>query len=177
MTLIQSNMPMEGVSDISISIRPFKPSDAVHCRQLYKEGLLGGALADNDTGLDIDDIENVYMRTPGNCFWVAETSDGQIVGMIGVQHHEADVGEIRRLRVRQDLRQKGIGRKLLEVALRFCHDSNHLKVALDTFVDREAAIELFQKYRFLHSKSRKVNGRELLYFYLDIYGRGERGQE
>jgi aspartate N-acetyltransferase len=168
---------MDGGSDISITIRRFKPSDAVSCKQLYKEGLLGGALADNDTGLDIDDIENVYMRTPGNCFWVAETADGQIVGMIGVQHHDEGVGEIRRLRVRQDIRRRGIGSKLLEVALRFCRESNHLKVALDTFVDRAAAIELFQKYRFLHGKSRQVNGRELLYFYLDIYGRGEGEQE
>ena len=41
--------------------------------RLYREGLLGGKLAENDTGLDIDDIESAYMK-PGNHFWVAETT-------------------------------------------------------------------------------------------------------
>ena len=58
------------------------------CRKLYTEGLLGGKIAENDTGLDIDDIEAVYMHTGGNRFWVAENQLGHVVGMIGVQHHE-----------------------------------------------------------------------------------------
>ena len=54
------------------SIRGFRPGDLPACRKLYVEGLLGGKLSENDTGLDIDDIDAVYMHTPGNHFWVAE---------------------------------------------------------------------------------------------------------
>ena len=162
--------------DIPVSIRSFRPGDMPACRKLYKEGLLGGKLAENDTGLDIDDIEFAYMRPPGNHFWVAESipqSPGeapQLVGMIGVQHHDDDAAEIRRLRVTQDLRRRGIGSKLVETALRWCQDHNYLKVTLDTFMDREPAIKLFEKFHFRHSRTREVNGKELLYFYLDIYG-------
>ena len=43
------------------------------CRTLYSDGLLSGrTVAENDTGLDIDDIESVYMNQPGNHFWVAQ---------------------------------------------------------------------------------------------------------
>lgn len=165
---------MDEKTEIVISIRRWQPRDAPFCRVLYREGLIGGVIAESDTGIDIDDIATAYIQIPGNHFWVAENSDAEVVGMIGVQHHEAGVGEIRRLRVRQDLRRKGIGSKLLETAIRFCNDNGHLKIMLDTFIDRDPAIKLFEKFNFRHQRTRTVNGKEFLYFYLDIYGGQER---
>jgi len=89
-------------------------------------------------------------------------------------HDEQGCGEIRRLRVRADHRRKGIGSALVEAAVRFCHEKGYVKIELDTFVDREAAIRLFEKFRFRHSRSRKVGEKELMYFYLDLYMGGER---
>ena len=157
-----------------VAVRSFHAEDSEACRKLYAEGMLGGKLAENDTGLDIDDIEAAYMRTAGNHFWVAEIPDGQIVGMIGVQQHEQGVGEIRRLRVRGDMNRFGVGTQLAETALKFCADNQYLKVTLDTFMDREPAIKLFEKYRFRHERTRNVSGKELLYFYLDLYRREKR---
>lgn len=162
---------MESLPDIPAKIRSYAPRDKEACLHLYREGLLGGALAENDTGLDIDDIEQAYMDMPCNHFWVAQTDDGQIVGMIGVQIHEQGVGEIRRLRVREDVRRRGIGSKLVETALKHCAEQQVLKITLDTFVDREPAIKLFEKFRFRHDRTKNVAGKDLLYFYLDIYGR------
>jgi ribosomal protein S18 acetylase RimI-like enzyme len=161
--------------NIAFRIRSFRCEDLPACRQLYVEGLAGGKLAENDTGLDIDDIEQAYMRTDGNHFWVAETvpiSDGpagEVVGMIGVQHFQPGKGEIRRLRVRSDMRRRGIGSALIETALKFCQENGYLKITLDTFVEREPAIRLFEKFRFRHDRTRKVGGKELMYFYLDLY--------
>lgn len=165
---------MNGPTDIPVKLRSWHPDDATICRFLYREGMIGGTISENDTGIDIDDIKLAYMDEPGNHFWVAENLQGEVVGMIGVQHHEAGVGEIRRLRVRQDHRRRGIGSKLLETAIRFCHDNGHLKIMLDTYIEREPAIKLFEKFRFRHQRTRQVNGKELLYFYLDIYGQPER---
>lgn len=165
--------------DANVIIRSFKSIDLPACQKLYKEGLLGGKLAENDTGLDIDDIESAYMRPDGNHFWIAETKPGnsgekpQVVGMIGLQHHDEGAAEMRRLRVAQEWRRRGIGSKLIEKALAWCHDHNYLKLTLDTFVERDAAIKLFEKFHFRHNRTREVNGKELLYFYLDIYGREE----
>jgi hypothetical protein len=36
-------------------------------------------------------------------------------------------------------------------------------------MEREPAIKLFEKFRFRHSRTRNVAGRDLLYFYLDLY--------
>ena len=164
-------------------VRSFRRPDFQACTQLYREGLLGGKIAENDTGLDIDDIESAYLNNPGSHFWVAETTDDgggnggakQIIGMIGVQQHEDSVGEIRRLRVRQDFRRRGIGSALVEMALKFCRDRGYLKIALDTFMEREPAVKLFEKFHFRHSRTRNVMGKEVMHFYLDLYQRDGSG--
>lgn len=161
-------------SETPFLVRGFRPCDQAACRRLYAEGLLGGKLADNDTGSDVDDIDAAYMRTPGNHFWVAQTPEGEVVGMVGVQHHREGEGEIRRLRVAATHRRRGIGSALVEAALKFCQERQCLKVTLDTFMDREPAIKLFEKFRFRHSRTRNVGGKELLYFYLDLYAGQER---
>jgi ribosomal protein S18 acetylase RimI-like enzyme len=168
---------MQGATESDLTIRSFCPADAEACKKLYHEGLLGGHLAENDTGLDIDDIETAYLKMAGNHFWVAQLQDGQIVGMIGVQHHEKGLGEIRRLRVRTDVRRRGIGTRLMEVAVKFCADQQYLKITLDTFIEREPALRLFEKFRFRHSRTRKVGDRDLMYFYLDIYGTDQKRGE
>jgi ribosomal protein S18 acetylase RimI-like enzyme len=165
---------MVGVSDAPatstpVKIRSFRREDLCACTKLYREGLIGGTIAESDTGLDIDDIETAYMSSPECHFWVAEGEDGQVWGMIGVQGHEQGVGEIRRLRVAQEHRRRGIGSALMEQALRFCRDRGYIKIALDTFMEREPAIRLFEKFHFRHSRTRKVGGKEVQHFYLDLY--------
>ena len=63
----------------------------------------------------------------------------------------------------------GIGSMLLETAIKFCAEKEHLKVTLDTYMDREPALKLFEKFRFRHSRTRQYGHKSLLYFYLDLY--------
>ena len=165
---------MEGQPDIPVTLRPFRPADQPVCQTLYRDGLLGGQLAGNDTGFDIDDIAAAYCSRPGNCFLVAEDGTGTVVGMVGVQHHDEGTGEVRRLRVRRDVQRRGIGSKLLEAALAFCQEHSYLKVTLDTYMDRDGALRLFDKFRFRHQRTRSVGGKDLMYFYLDLYAGQER---
>ena len=161
---------MDGPPDISVTIRPFRPDDQGACHALYSDGLLGGHhLAGNDTGFDIDDIAAAYTSRPGHCFLVAENGAGEVVGMIGVAHHDEGTGEVRRLRVRPDSQRRGIGSRLLEAALAFCAEHNYLKVTLDTHIDRAPALRLFEKFRFKHQRTRTVGEKDLMYFYLDLY--------
>jgi len=162
--------------DAPVNVRSFQPSDQAACNKLYREGLIGGKLSENDTCVDLDDIQSVYMR-PGSHFWVAEAPGAGVVGMIGVQHHDEGSGEIRRLRVALDFRRRGIGSALVEAAVRFCEERNYLKVTLDTFMEREPAVRLFEKFRFRHFRTRKVAGKELMYFLLDLYAGDQHPQQ
>jgi hypothetical protein len=51
----------------------------------------------------------------------------------------------------------------------FCEQHNYLKVTLDTFMEREPRVHLFEKFRFRHFRTRNVAGKELMYFLLDLY--------
>ena len=165
---------MDSPATAFVHIRSFQTKDSGACALLYRQGLVEGQqIAENDTGLDIDDIYAAYMAYPGSHFWVAETDLAPlaVVGMIGVQHHEDNVGEIRRLRVREDYRRRGIGSRLVETAVKFCKERGYIKIALDTFMEREPAIRLFEKFHFRHSRTRAVGGKEIMHFYLDLYQR------
>jgi ribosomal protein S18 acetylase RimI-like enzyme len=159
---------------VDIRVRSFDLRDQASCRQLYIDGKIGGRPTEDDVRTDIDDIADAYMKNDGEHFWVAESDEGQIVGMIGVQQHDKQSGRIRRLRVSIDQRRRGIGSALVEAALDFCRRRHYLKVTLDTFLDREPAVRLFEKFGFIHSRTREMAGRELMYFYLDLYKNDER---
>ena len=159
---------MSAPPEISIKVRDFEPSDQAACRALYVQGLVSGKNADNDTAMDIDAIQQAYMR-PGSHCWVVEAPDGIVVAMIGVQQHDAGVGEIRRLRVQREYRRRGIGKALVETAIRFCREQNYLKVCLDTFMEHEAAIQLFERFGFRHNRTRRVGDKDMVDFYLDLY--------
>jgi ribosomal protein S18 acetylase RimI-like enzyme len=89
--------------------------------------------------------------------------------MIGVQHHDQGVGEVRRLRVDKDFRRRGIGKALLETAITFCRDNQYLKVALDTFAEPVDVVGMFRKLGFRHGDTRHLAGKDLMYFYMDLY--------
>jgi ribosomal protein S18 acetylase RimI-like enzyme len=161
---------MDVYLNIPVSIRSYGTTDDAACQWLYRNE---GKVAENDTGCDIENISAAYMKAPGNHLWVAQTTEGQVVGMIGVQQHDEGVGEIRRLRVAKSYRRRGIGGALMEAALRFCQERQYLKVKLDTFMDEEAAIRLFEKFKFQHDRTRTHGEKQLMYFYRDLYS-GER---
>ena len=174
--LLESEIVSEQLPPIPVTVRTYEPRDREVVKHLYVEGLIGGHLAPNDTGLDIEDVQGAYLSKPGNHLWVAENEQGEVVGMIAVQVHRESEGEIRRLRVRQDARRRGIGARLLETAIKWCQDLGCLKVTLDTYMEREPALKLFEKFKFKHSRTRDVSGKSLLYFYLDLYSQDRPAQ-
>lgn len=145
------------------------PEDLPAIRALFRAGCVEGHVRENDPGRDIDRLFAHYFNEDGSAgFWVAREDD-RVVGMIGVQRRDENVAEVRRLRVHPDRRRRGIGSLLMEQAIRFCREKGYLKVILDTRVEREPAVRLFQKFGFQLSRTRESDGRLLHDFYFDLY--------
>ncbi len=160
--------PADFSSD-KVKMRLVCPQDHAAVRELFRAGLIEGYIADNDTGADIDNIDEAYFSDEGHsALWVASYED-DIIGMVGVQKTSDHEAEIRRLRVRPDFRRLGLGTKLMEQALTFCQHHSYLKVTLDVRIERAPAIALFEKFGFSLNRSREINGRRTLDFYLDLY--------
>jgi len=152
-----------------VQIRQATEEDQPAILALFREGLDEGHVRNNDTGADIENLRAGYFSDDGQSgFWVA-CHEGRIIGMIGVQRTSNNVGEMRRLRVHSDYRRRGVGTRLMEHAMQFCQQQGYLKVVLDVRVEREPAIKLFEKFGFSLSRSREVDGRKMLDFYLDLY--------
>jgi len=151
-----------------IVVRFYQPRDQEAVERLYREGLLAGQVDPYDTAADIEHIQDAYQNDHQSQFWVAEF-DGRIVGMIGVAVGEEHTAEIRRLRVDKDWQMSGIAASLLETALAHCRHHGFLKIRLDTRFDPSAARGLFDRFGFQHTKTKAVEGKELLEFYLDLY--------
>ncbi len=151
-----------------LSIRTFEPRDQRAVMTLYDHGLLAGQIAANDTGADIDMIQEAYLDDPRHHFWVAEMQ-GKVVGMIGVISDEEHTAEVRRLRVAEAYHHSEIPAILLKTAIDHCRHHEYLKVRLDTRFERDDALHLFDRVGFQHTRTRTIHGHDLLEFYLDIY--------
>ncbi|MCC7407813.1 MAG: GNAT family N-acetyltransferase [Phycisphaeraceae bacterium] len=149
-------------------VRRFEGGDHAEVARLYGEGMLAGQIAPNDTAADIEDIEAAYFGDPASYFWVAELG-GKIVGMIGVANEDQHVAEIRRLRVDPLWQKSGLAWRLIETAITHCRKHDYLKVVLDTRFERHAALNVFERFGFQHTRTRNTPDKELLEFYLDLY--------
>ncbi len=149
-------------------IRSATDEDVMVLRELFERSRIEGQISENDTGADLDHLMEGYFECKDSCFWVAEYEE-LVVGMIGVQRISDDSAEIRRLRVRDSFRRKGIGSKLMQHAITFCKEKQFLKVVLDVRIERGPAISMFNTFGFLHGRERNLNGRQLRDFYLDLY--------
>jgi ribosomal protein S18 acetylase RimI-like enzyme len=152
-----------------VTIRSACDEDLTTLLDLFQESVIEGLVGDNDTGADIDNLRAGYFSDDGESdFWVA-LHQQLVVGMIGVQKTHENAAEIRRLRVRSTHRRCGLGTMLMERALSFCRHRGYLKVSLDVRIERGPAIALFTKFGFSLARSRDIDGRKLLDFYLDLY--------
>lgn len=165
------NTPLRDIQNLTI--RPWQPEDQQAVDRLYTEGLLAGQIDENDTGADIENIAEAFLSEPANGFWVADV-DGQALGMIGVVRDDVQpMAEIRRLRVDPNWQDSIIAPRLVETALQHCRDHGYLKVVLDTRFERDAALDLFDRFGFKHNRTKPFADRELLEFYLDLYRKEE----
>jgi ribosomal protein S18 acetylase RimI-like enzyme len=168
------NEAVPGQFDLDqVNIHLARPCDYGAVRELFYAGVVERLVRPNDTGADIEKLHEGYFADDGESgFWVASLGK-EIIGMIGVQRTSDNVAEIRRLRVKDSYRRRGVGARLMQQALRFCQAKGYLKVVLDVQVDRAPAIALFEKFGFKLARTRELEGHKTLDFLLDLYSEPE----
>ena len=127
-------------------IRSFAPGDQSVARALILEGLREhwGRL-DPSLNPDLEDISASYVA-PGHVFIIAEI--GQALAGTGALIMDRDIGQIVRLSVSPQWRQRGIGRALVAALLEAARTHGLAHVWMETNDDWHDAIGLYQHCGF-----------------------------
>ena len=99
---------------------------------------------------------------PRHRIWVVE-KDGVVCGSAAVVEHSQEEAQFRWLILSREARGLGLGRRLIEWALRFCRDQGYRSVFLWTFSELEAAAHLYRSHGFklTEKKTHTIWGRDI----------------
>ena len=87
-------------------------------------------------------------------YYVAKTSEGELVGYAGVWHI-IDEGHITTIAVKKDYHRQHIGEAIIVKILEDCYKANIKYLTLEVRVSNEPAIALYNKYGFNSLGTRK----------------------
>ena len=126
-----------------MSIVPFEPRHADGFRSLVNDTLLEfGFENDPEFDRDLDDPAGTYVA-----LWVA-VEDGAVAGSVALRELGESAVELKRMYLRPDLRGRGLGKQLLELALDWARTHDMQLVRLDTSERMVAAQRLYEAYGF-----------------------------
>ena len=129
-------------------IRDYRPGDEADVFRIVKDALAEYGLATNPekTDADLKDIRQSYMAD-GGTFRILE-SDGHTIGSFGLYASTRESCELRKMYLLPEFRGQGLGRRLLEDALRAAKALGFSEMTLETNSRLKEAIGLYGAYGF-----------------------------
>jgi ribosomal protein S18 acetylase RimI-like enzyme len=151
----------------SMLIRRYQASDNKEVKELHYAGVAqidpdphrpDNPFVDND----LDDIEGIYLNDRGD--FIMGTIENEIVAMGALQKVSADLGEIKRIRVRRDYQKQGYGGKILAKLISRARELGYTELCLDTLADNTPARRLFEKGGFIKKNHGKIGSYDLIFY-------------
>ena len=103
-------------------------------------------IGDDKEEADLKAIEQVYLSSGGE--FLVGLLDGAVMAMGGFQRLSNDSAELRRMRIRKDLQDRGYGGKLLLELERRAVQSGILKISFETATARPLTLEFYHKHGY-----------------------------
>jgi ribosomal protein S18 acetylase RimI-like enzyme len=85
--------------------------------------------------------------------WLAETKT-RIIGSVAIVGHSRTSAQLRWFLVHPEYRRLGIGKQLLEEAVRFCKECKYKTIFLWTTNELTAASHLYTRFRFIKTEEK-----------------------
>ncbi|HEX3080143.1 MAG TPA: GNAT family N-acetyltransferase [Puia sp.] len=123
---------------------------------------------ENGKDKDLNDIENNYLSNNGFFGVVVHTETNQMVGCFGLFPVNESVCELRKMYLLKESRGKGLGKFILNFAIRTAREKHYKKIILETIAVLTTAIALYKRYGFTEIKPKEINARVDQAFELDI---------
>jgi DNA-binding MarR family transcriptional regulator/GNAT superfamily N-acetyltransferase len=148
METIETLSSKKSHKEIEKRIRTFKAGDVGYVAYLH------GCLYEGTYGFGkmfeyyvLKGLTEFLLNPMGGELWIAEV-DSKIVGSIAITRFNDTMAQLRWFIIDENYQGRGIGKKLMEVALEFCKEQNYQHVFLWTVSILEAARYLYRKFDF-----------------------------
>ena len=148
---------------VDVNVRRYRPSDQGAVIALFREFMweltppaLGAefqSYVERAIQDELSRIEEYYFAREGQGFWVADAH--RFVGMAGIERHDEETAELRRMAVAKPHRRRGIGRKLLATAESFCVKAKYRRIVLSTSELQLPAAQLYQSSGYVMVREEK----------------------
>jgi GNAT superfamily N-acetyltransferase len=144
-----------------IKIRVFQRNDSERVIKLISDIIVNEfnfKLEFDTLDSDILAIEEIYNKSDGGCFWVAESIDDdnnpkqqKIVGTTAVRNLKQfeSTCELKRMYVLNEFRRLGLGQNLFDIAIDFARSVGYSRMVLDSSKTLCAARALYLKKGFV----------------------------
>ncbi len=126
-----------------MKIRPYRKEDCHNIKKFISEILQNIFKSPAKALEDLDNIKKNFDK-----FWIA-TEDNKIIGTIGIKNEQGKA-RISRMYISKDYRRKGLGKKLMSLALNYCKN-NYKEVFLSTYKQMNS-VDFYKKMGFSITK-------------------------
>jgi putative acetyltransferase len=137
--------------DVECRIAPAVSAEDVEAvRELFTEyyAWLGEVVCSQRLSEEIASLPGPYAAPKGRLLLARDASE-RAVGVIGVRPHHADVCEMKRLYVRPEARDRGLGRRLAQEAIAAAREMGYSLVLLTTLPDSmQVALGMYERLGF-----------------------------
>ena len=133
---------------------------------------LHGVLYAEEYGLD--NTFEAYIAAPlsefvltkdrrGQRIWVVEAGE-KVAGCIAIVRNTEGVAQLRWFILTPETRGKGLGKRLMDEAVKFSREAGYRRIILWTFSELETAIALYRRWGFVKTeeKAHHIWGRDLI---------------
>ena len=131
-------------------IRTYRPDDIEYIikrhRELYEHEYDFASLFGDYVEKYVVEFNKCYDKTKEN-IWIAEVNS-EPVGVIAIAKLDNDTAQLRWFLIEPEMRGKGLGSKLMKIAMDFCREKNYNHVLLWTADVLKTARHIYKNYGF-----------------------------
>ncbi len=132
-----------------MKIVPFEEKHKEQVRNLIFDVLEGEFGHHSKSGRpDVKNISEHYQKDSKSNFWVALDENDSVVGTIALSNLNENIGNLRRLYVKTEMRGQGIAGKLFSVLLDFAKGHGYKEIYLSTWETATDALRFYEKHDF-----------------------------
>ncbi len=128
---------------------------------------LGMDLSFQNFDIEISNLQKMYSEPVGGL--ILASINNKTIGVAGIRKFDSNDCELKRMYVKPDFRNSGMGKQLLKYAIELAIKLNYKKIKLDTHDSMIAAIKLYLDYGFVEIPAYRYNPNESArYFELNL---------